>query len=181
MKTCKRHLKKKGLELFYIAVPEIQHKRAMKYGKYVIHFHIISNIEIGSELIPKREPKQIAGSGFKGVKTIEYYDLKGWTKGFSIALPIQKQGEFELSKYLLKYLYKDLDDRFYGRQKILHSNNLKVPEFQYYINEEEIEGIKNSNQKDIKEVFSMSERETENPFVEYLYKRQTALDDKIKK
>ena len=173
LKLCKRNLAKEGKELYYIAVPEIQNKRAQRTGKYVIHFHIISNAEIGSALIPKREPKKIAGADHKGITTIEYYDLKGWPdekKGHSFALPIQHQGEFELSKYLLKYLYKDLDDRFYGRQKILHSNNLKVPEFQYYLEEKEIESIKEKNKSNITEVFSMSEHETQNPFIDYIYK-----------
>ena len=172
IKLCKRHLKNEGKELQYIAVPEIQRKRATRTGKYVIHFHLITNIEIGSVLIEKRPAKTIEGADHKGTKTIEYYDLKGWSKGFSIAIPIQHQGEFELSQYLLKYLYKDFSDRFYGRQKILHSNNLKVPEFKYYLEEEDIEKIKNKNHSNLSEVFSMSERETQNPFVDYIYKNK---------
>ena len=171
LKLCKRYMKEEGKELQYIAVPEIQRKRATKTGKYVIHFHLITNIEIGSVLIEKRPAKTIEGADHKGIKTIEYYDLKGWNKGFSIAMPIQNQGDFELSKYLLKYLYKDFSDRFFGRQKILHSNNLKVPEFQYYLEEEEIESIKEKNKNNITEVFSMSEYETENPFIDYVYKK----------
>lgn len=170
IKACKRKMNKDGQELYYIAVPEIQNKRAKHYGKYVIHFHLITNIPIGSKLIPKREKKKIKGADFKGIKTIEYYDLEGWKQGFSVALPIVKQGEFELSKYLLKYLYKDLDDRFYGRQKILHSNNLKVPEFEYYNEKKDIEGIKERNARNLKEVFSMAEWETVTPFVDYVYK-----------
>ena len=142
LKLCKRHLKKENKELKYIAVPEIQRKRATRTGKYVIHFHLITNIEIGSVLIPKRPEKIIEGADHKGIKTIEYYDLKGWSKGFSIAIPIQHQGNFELSQYLLKYLYKDFSDRFFGRQKILHSNNLKVPDFEYYLEEDTIEMYK---------------------------------------
>jgi hypothetical protein len=171
LKLCKRHLKKEGKELQYIAVPEIQRKRATKTGKYVIHFHLITNIEIGSVLIPKRPAKTIEGADHKGTKTIEYYDLKGWSKGFSIAMPIQHQGEFELSQYLLKYLYKDFSDRFFGRQKILHSNNLKVPDFEYYLEEDTIENIKRENHSNLSEVFSMSEYETENPFIDYVYKK----------
>ncbi len=106
-----------------------------------------------------------------GIRTIEYYDLKGWRKGFSIAISIQHQGEFELSQYLLKYLYKDFSDRFFGRQKILHSNNLKVPDFEYYLEEDTIENIKRENHSNLLEVFSMSEHETENPFIDYVYKK----------
>ena len=170
LKASKREMKKQKQELFYIAVPEIQNKRAKRTGKYVIHFHLITNIPIDSNLIPKRPKKTIEGPDHKGTTTIEHYDLKGWKQGFSFALPIIHQGEFELSKYLLKYLYKDLDDRFYGRQKILHSNNLKVPEFEYYNEKEDVEGIKKRNAQNLKEVFSMADWETETPFVEYVFR-----------
>lgn len=164
IRSCKRNFP----DFCYVAVPEIQHHRAKKTCKYVIHFHIITNAPVGSKLIPEREPKQITGADFKGTKTITYYDVEYWNKGFSIALPIIQQGEFELSKYLLKYLYKDLDNRFYGRQKLLHSNNLKAPEFNYYLNADE---IKEENKKDIQEVYSLLEGETQYPFIDYIYKK----------
>jgi len=167
LKGCKRELK----NFSYIAVPEIQHKRAKKSGKYVIHFHLITNIEIGTSLIPERETKTITGADFKGTKQIKYYDLKHWKKGFSIALPIIHQGEFELSKYLLKYLYKDLDNRFYGRQKLLHSNSLKVPEIQYYLEDNKINQIKDKNKENLNEVFSMLKGETTEPFTDYIYQK----------
>lgn len=45
LKSCKNILKKEyGKELYYIAVPEIQSQRAKKSGKYVIHFHLITNM-----------------------------------------------------------------------------------------------------------------------------------------
>ena len=118
-------LQKDNKQLKYLCVPEIQKKRAEKTGYYVVHFHLLTNIELGSSIIPKRNPKVIMGENYKGYTTIEYYDLLKWDKGYSIAIAIYKNNEgFDLSLYLLKYLYKDLDDRFFGRQKILHSNNL---------------------------------------------------------
>ena len=170
LKSCRRALNKEKKELFYLAVPEIQFKRAKKTGYFVIHFHLITNIQVGSSLIPEQKPKKIKGAGYKGTKKIKYYDLKYWKKnGFSVALPIQRTENFQLSKYLIKYLYKDLDDRFYGRQKILHSNNLKVPDYIYYSSEEEIEEFKNKNKENIKEVFRLTD--TENPFIESIYKK----------
>jgi hypothetical protein len=116
-----------------------------------------------------------------GIKTIEYYDLKGWRKGFSIATPIQHQGEFELSQYLLKYLYKDFSDRFFDRQKILHSNNLKVPDFEYYLEEDTIENIKRENHGKLSEVFSMSEHETENPPLLTMYIKSLLINQQKNK
>jgi len=169
IRNCKKTMRKENIELSYIAVPEIQHKRKIKTGKYVIHFHLITNIKIGSHLIPEREKKFISGENHKGTKTIRFYDLEFWDKGYSFAMPIIREGEFELSKYLLKYLYKDLDNRFYGRQKILHSNNLKVPEFKYYLDEDEIKEIKEDLKENINEVFRMDKTETREPFVDYVY------------
>ena len=103
-------------------------------------------------------------------KALLYYDLPYWSKGYSFAIPIERTGQFELSLYLLKYLYKDMDNRFYGRQKILHSNNLKVPDFEYYKDEDKIDSIKSENKENIKEVFYLMPQKTEHPFTEYIYK-----------
>lgn len=150
IKYCKRHLND---ELYYICVPEIQKKRAEKTGKYVIHFHMVSNIELESELIPKREPKQIAGEGHSGVRTICYYDLVGWSHGYSFAMGIEKDTTFNLSLYLIKYLCKDMDDRFFNRQKLLKSNNLKYPESKDICSQEEVDDFLEHNKDSIVEVY----------------------------
>ena len=150
IKYCKRHLND---ELYYICVPEIQKKRAEKTGKYVIHFHMVSNIELESELIPKREPKQISGEGHSGTKTIYYYDLEGWSHGYSFAIGIEKNTTFNLSLYLVKYLCKDMDDRFFNRQKLLKSNNLKYPESKDICSQEEVDNILQYNKDSIVEVY----------------------------
>lgn len=169
---CKRYCKSKVKPFYYLAVPEIQKQRAKKTGKYVIHFHLITNIEVGSARIPERPEKEIDGPNHKGRVKIKYYDLIGWDSGLSLAIPIVRTEQFRLSLYLTKYLYKDLDDRFYGRQKVLHSNNLKVPEMIYLINEEEIMNFKKQNEDNISEVFACSGYQNQYAFTEYNYKKE---------
>ena len=171
--------KEKKEELYYIAVPEIQHKRAMKTGKYVIHFHLITNVPVSTTPIPEREAKRISGSNHTGTKTIKYYNLKNWKKGYSFAVPIEKQGDFELSKYLVKYLYKDLDDRFFGRQKILHSNNLKQPKY-HYIDLNTLNTMQEMYKQNLIEVYKNKifiegkknplDNSAIQPYTEYIYK-----------
>lgn len=166
IRQCKWLLNKTNEELFYIAVPEIQHHRAMKSGKYVIHFHLLTSIPIGSKLIPERELKRIQGENYKGFKIIKYYDLKYWDKGYSTAQAIEDIKDNGLSNYLIKYLYKDLDNRFYGRQKLLHSNNLKVPEFNYLLNPDKMKKEYHNNI-----ISKYIYLETDFPFIEYVYKK----------
>lgn len=172
---CRCEMKKQKAELHYLAIPEIQKKRAERTGRYVVHFHLITNIPIDSVIIPRREPKMIKGSNKKGVKIIEYYDIKYWAYGYSIAIPITRNGSFSLSKYLIKYLYKDMDDRFFGRQKILHDNGLDFPK-QYYLQDyEDIEKMKEENKESIVEMYTNTNDNTEDKtvkFTEYTYKKE---------
>lgn len=114
----------------------------------------------------------MSGADYTGSKRIEYYNLKYWNKGFSIAMPIKRNETFELSKYLIKYLYKDMSDRFFSRQKILHSNNLKAPEFVYVDEYDAVDKLKLENSNNIQEVFRMRYFETDVPFTDYIYKTQ---------
>lgn len=116
----KRYLKKENIELYYIGVPEFQ-----KRGAY--HYHILTNIKTNTLLIPKQELK-ITYSRGKETK-LEYYDLKYWNYGYSSAFDLKNgiNDQFNVALYILKYLYKDIDKRMFGKKKILKSNNLEKP------------------------------------------------------
>ena len=106
----------------YIAVPEYQKRGA-------VHYHLITNIECGSDLIPQRK-KKYTKSAKGGYKCLDYYNLPYWGKGFSSAFNLQMTDDkFQVAIYITKYLYKDIDNRLYGRKKIMHSQDLERPEY----------------------------------------------------
>lgn len=106
--TC---IKRKYPDFMYLGVQEVQNRGA-------IHFHVLTNIKCGSELIPLQ----------KGKKCM--YDVKYWKHGYTSARDIINgvDQHFNVALYMVKYLYKDMSDRLFGRNKILKSNNLKKPE-----------------------------------------------------
>ena len=131
-------LNKRNEELYYIAVPEFQKRGA-------IHFHLLASIEVGDiDLIPKREPKVTFSRNNKCNITLIYYDLPQWKdNGYSTATAIYRNNDdFDIGLYLIKYLYKDFDNRFYSRQKVLKSQNLRKAD-EILINENDaLEAIK---------------------------------------
>lgn len=120
----RRKCKKLGFEFKYIGVPEFQKRGA-------VHYHLLTNLPVDSDLVPKpNKPKRLWSKADKKYVNIKYYDLPCWNEGFSSAFDIVNEVDdnFSLVKYILKYLYKDLDDRLYGRTRVLKSNNLKKPQ-----------------------------------------------------
>lgn len=109
----------------YIGVPEFQKRGA-------VHYHILTNLEIGGDLIPLRESKKTFNKEKQTYYNLEYYDLPYWINGFSSAFDIinETDSNFNLALYMTKYLFKDIDNRLWGRQKILKSQGLKKPEIQ---------------------------------------------------
>lgn len=102
----------------YLGVPEFQKRGA-------VHYHLFTNLQIGSDLLPMQKD------------TENMYDVKYWKHGFTSAFDIKNNvdDKFNSSLYMLKYLYKDLDNRFFGRKKVLKSNNLEKPNI-FYLNQE---------------------------------------------
>lgn len=93
----------------YIGVPEFQKRGA-------VHYHILTNIPCNSDIIPLQENET------------SKYDVKYWKHGFTSSYDLTSADEnFNVALYLLKYLYKDLDNRLFGRTKVLKSRNLKKP------------------------------------------------------
>lgn len=104
----------------YICVPEYQKRGA-------VHYHLLTSLRCGVE-IPAKEPIQTYNTQKKRYYNLEYYDIPFWNYGYSTAFDITNTDDnFNLSLYITKYLYKDIDNRLFGRQKILKSNNLRKP------------------------------------------------------
>lgn len=93
----------------YLCVPEFQKRGA-------VHYHLLSNLAVASELLPVQNEKK------------NMYDVKYWKYGFTSAFDLKLADDrFNVSLYVCKYLYKDIDSRLFGRKKIMHSRNLNLP------------------------------------------------------
>lgn len=119
----RRNAKRKlNIDFKYIGVPEFQ-----KSGR--VHYHFLCNVPCHSELIyvqsnrPRRWCK-------KNKKWFTNFDVLFWEQehGFSSVLDFKECDEsFDPILYMIKYLYKDLDNRLFGRKKLLKTNNLELP------------------------------------------------------
>lgn len=93
----------------YLCVPEFQKRGA-------VHYHLLSNLEVGGPLLPFQNEKK------------KMYDVKFWRYGFTSAFDLKLANDrFNVSLYVCKYLYKDIDDRLFSRKKVMHSRNLQLP------------------------------------------------------
>lgn len=131
--------KKNNEELYYIAVYEFQRRGA-------IHFHILTSLEIDSQLLPKREAKRVRSKG--KCLTLEVYDLPSWEHGYSTAIALDKSIPSRVVNYLSKYLMKDISHNLAGKRKILQSKNLRRPFETLLNNAEDIESIKSDIQSE---------------------------------
>lgn len=102
----------------YVAVPEKQ-----KNGN--IHYHLLTNLPVGSALIPARSPKTVKSDG--RIRSIIYYDLPGWSVGFSSSEPISSASKS--LRYITKYISKETADFALpsGSHRYYRSQNLDVP------------------------------------------------------
>ena len=117
----RRKANEQSRELYYLGVPEFQKRGA-------VHYHLFISERCGSEIIPKRIKKTTYSKKSKKYRTIEYYDLPYWKYGYSTAEDLTDNKAFDenfnLALYMVKYLYKDFDQRLYGRTKILKTKTL---------------------------------------------------------
>lgn len=134
LRRVKDYMKKHDKEFYYIFIPEIQKRGA-------IHFHGLTNIELGSSIIPQRKKLKVRSKG--KCRILEYYDIPFWSEtirsekysktennslGYSTAIAIKKEfEEFSIGLYMSKYLTKDMSNVFFGCQKVLKSRNLFSP------------------------------------------------------
>lgn len=121
-----RQVQRRKPEFAYLAVPEFQKRGA-------VHYHLLTNLECGKD-IPERTPIPIWDAHKQKKRELVYYDLPYWKQGFSQAQDLSVMDDrFNCALYMTKYLFKDMDDRLWGRKKILKSNNLRSPQT-YYLN-----------------------------------------------
>ena len=112
MNNFAKKMKKHGLEFKYLGTPEFQKRGA-------VHYHLLTNLECGSVWLPVQE-------GVSNGKTM--FDFKDWKYGFTSGFDLKNTDDkFNIALYITKYLYKDIDNRLFGRNKILKSNNLEKP------------------------------------------------------
>lgn len=118
IEQCQRYCRKNGQEFLYLGVPEFQKRGA-------VHYHFLCNIEPNSFLFPRQVPyKKTFSKKFKRFFTC--YDCKYWNHGHSGVLDFKECDEnFDPLKYMLKYLFKDIDQRLWGHKKILRSLKLR--------------------------------------------------------
>ena len=112
---------------------------AQKRGAW--HFHMVSNIMTGTELMPKREPKKIWNPDTKKWYIMDYYDIPYWVKGYSSVFDLAQQTDdnFKVHLYIAKYIAKGQNELLNGRKKVLKSNNLKKPRI-YKVSENSVIG-----------------------------------------
>lgn len=123
--------KRKYPKFIYLGVPEFQKRGA-------VHYHVLTNLVCGKE-IEKRDIKKTYNKEKDTWYEMEYYNIPFWSKGFSSAFDLSLTDEhFNVALYITKYLYKDIDNRLWGRKKILRSNNLKEPDMYYLSDKSEI-------------------------------------------
>lgn len=138
----KVRVKKQFPDFAYLGVPERQKRGA-------IHFHLMTNIPVNSDLIPLRKEKALWNPELKRDIFIKYYDIKYWTilnNGYSTAFDLDMTDEnFSVVSYLSKYFWKDKDDSFFGKKKVFRSQNLIKPLVEFYnINSEAYNRYKQS-------------------------------------
>ena len=94
----------------YLGVPEFQKRGA-------VHYHLMTNLDLKSEIIELQE------------NHVNMYDVKFWEHGFTSVFDLNLTDDnFSVALYMAKYFWKDIDNRLFGRRKILASRNLKNPD-----------------------------------------------------
>lgn len=122
-----RQVRKYDHDFKYLAVVEYHTNRE------VIHFHLMSSLIPGSELLPKRKTKRLWNPNIKASVSFDYYDIPYWSYGYSQAYDLSVTDDnFSPSLYMTKYLFKDADKRFFGRNKLRASQNLEKPKEKVY-------------------------------------------------
>lgn len=117
-------------EFRYLGVPEYQ-----KNGR--VHYHLLTNLVCGDQ-IPEKEPIKTYNKNTRKETVLKFYDLPYWGYGFSSAFNIDTTNDqFNVALYITKYLFKDVDNRLFGHNKILKSNNLDKPVV-YYLNDNQV-------------------------------------------
>lgn len=126
-------IKRKDPDFKYLGVPEFQKRGA-------VHYHILTSLLCGSDLVPDRPPLLTWNPKHNRYYKCINYDISYWQLGFSTAFDIIRNtdSDFKLEYYITKYLFCDkngnrnIDNRLFGRQKLLHSKGLELPTIDYF-------------------------------------------------
>lgn len=108
----------KEFEFKYLGVPEFQKRGA-------VHYHLITNVD--PKLFPELMIHQKTVIDNKGIAK-HMYDIRHWKHGYTSVFDFDlcvDLDRFNPVLYMMKYLFKDIDNRLFGRNKVLKSNNLK--------------------------------------------------------
>jgi len=142
-----KRIRRKFPDFKYLGVPEFQKRGA-------VHYHLMTNIVAGSELMPRKALKRLWRPQTKTFVNLYYYDFDWWPveeNGISSAFTLEHVDEnFSVVGYLAKYFWKNndvfeefdgapldegegsqVDLRLYNRIKVLHSRNLERAEISY--------------------------------------------------
>lgn len=105
-----RQIRRKYPEFKALGVPEFQKRGA-------VHYHFLTNLFVGGECLPLQDQSE------------DKYDVLYWKHGFSSAFDLKLMDDkFNCALYITWYLYKDIDDRLFGRKKVLRVGKLKKPD-----------------------------------------------------
>lgn len=105
-----RQIRRKFPGFMALGVPEFQKRGA-------VHYHFLTNLYVGSECLPEQEENS------------RKYDVLYWNHGFTSAFDLKLMDDkFNCALYITAYLYKDIDDRLFGRKKVLRIGNLRKPD-----------------------------------------------------
>lgn len=107
----------------YLGIREFQKRGA-------IHYHLLTNIECDSLIIPKRPLKHLYKPSIKKYVDLEYYAINYWLDGFSSAEPIKNDPK-KIIGYISKYMTKDIDNRLFTKHRYFYSKNLNFPTINY--------------------------------------------------
>lgn len=115
----------------YVCVPEFQKKRGRKTGHYVVHYHLLTNLEINDNLgiiIPQKKFTEKQFEEMTEEQRKKCYDVKFWSYGYSSVFSVKN---INIVGYMSKYMTKDVDNRLWGKRRYLASRNLKRPSTVY--------------------------------------------------
>lgn len=138
-KNYMRQVKRKYPDFKALTVIELQ-------DRGIPHYHLLTNLKCGSELIPKRESITTYNNKKNKKAVIEYYNLKYWSYGYSSAFDITMTDDnFNVLLYMLPYISKNNKPLPKGTKLFRYTRNLQEPVIEKIIltEQEHLEMIKN--------------------------------------
>lgn len=105
-----RQIRRKYPDFMALGVPEFQKRGA-------VHYHFLTNLYVGGDCLPEQEDSP------------GKYDVLYWNHGFTSAFDLKLMDDkFNCALYITAYLYKDIDNRLFGRKKVLRIGKLRKPD-----------------------------------------------------